>query len=462
MGPKDANPLANVPQYCFLAREGRMATTTKPYAPSLATSSERDDSKSRVERTATNSKQLHPIWSETSGMPRPQEIALAFPRGGHLEVLIEGVLHYVREKQLNWCYTTAMESRVISILDLTEWPGDGILTAINTQEEADCARKLALPIVNVSSALPVSPVPSCVIDNRAIGVLAADHLISKGFRSFAYYGLQGVEYSIRRSAGYREKIKAAGFDVEELLVPPSYSLKAQDFAKENHIVTQWLGERTKPLAIFAVSDYRARQALDACRRAGLRVPEEVAIVGMGNEELVCDHVSPSMTSVARNNHLQGFRSAEMLDRLMQGLTIDDDIHPIAPLEVVERDSTRTFAVADPRLREALEHLHEHLHEPLFSIDDVTRQAGVSRRWLEYAFREALGETPYQYLRRQRLARARRLLVEEPRTKIYAIAQNSGFSSAKQLAMTFQQDLGMSPREYRRTAQSTPQQQLPRE
>lgn len=386
-------------------------------------------------------------------MDQPLEIALAFPRGGHLEVLIEGVLDYVREKELNWCYITALESRTMSVLDLVDWPGDGILAAINTKEEAACARALSIPIVNVSSALPNPPVPSCVIDNYAIGVLAADHLIGKGFRSYAYSGLRDVEYSNKRQEGFSKKLEELDFKCHDFLSYPTYHLKGSDWLRQNHELADWLKSLPKPLGLFAVSDYRARQALDACRLAGLKVPEEVAIVGMGNEELVCEHVHPPITSIVRNNHLQGHRSAEILHELIQGVAIDVDLHPIAPLDIIERDSTSTFAVADERLRQALEYLHNNLHDSLFSIDDVTREAGVSRRWLEYAFRDALGETPYQYLRRQRLACARRLLVEEPKRKIYAIAQSSGFSSAKQLAMTFQQDLGMSPREYRRAAQT---------
>ena len=386
-------------------------------------------------------------------MTAPQEIALAFPRGGHLEVLVEGVLNYVKEKQLNWSYITAMESRTMSVIDLVDWPGDGILAAINTQEEVACVKNLKVPIVNVSSALPEPPVPSCVIDNRAIGVLAADHLISKGFKSYAYYGLKNVEYSNQRFGGFLGKLEEAGLSSERLEQYPSYHMEGSDWSTENRILTEWLQGLSKPLGLFAVSDYRARQALDACRLMGLRVPEEVAIVGMGNEELVCEHVFPNLTSIIRNNHLQGYRSAEMLDQLMRGENIQVDLHPIPPLEIVERDSTRTFAVSDPRLRDALEYLHDHLYEPLFSIDDISRETGVSRRWLEYAFRGALNETPYQYLRRQRLARARRLLIEEPQKKIYSIAQSCGFSSAKQLAMTFQQDLGMSPREYRRSSQT---------
>jgi len=386
-------------------------------------------------------------------MARPQEIALALPRGGHLEVLIEGVLDYVRENELNWCYITALESRTMSVLDLVDWPGDGILAAINTKEEAACAKSLPIPIVNVSSALPNPPVPSCVIDNEAIGVLAANHLIGKGFRSYAYLGLKNVEYSKQRERGFVTKLASAGFTCQEFLSYPTYHLKGSNWLRQNHELAEWLEGLGKPLGLFTVSDYRARQALDACRLVGLKVPEEVAIIGMGNEELVCEHVSPTITSIVRNNHLQGYRSAELLHELIRKVEIDVDLHPIAPLDVVERDSTSTFAVSDERLRQALEHLHENLHEPLFSIDDVTRESGVSRRWLEYAFRDALGETPYQYLRRQRLARARRLLIEEPKRKIYAIAKSSGFSSAKQLAMTFQQDVGMSPREYRRAAQS---------
>jgi LacI family transcriptional regulator, galactose operon repressor len=398
-------------------------------------------------------KKLNQYSKLVPNMIRAQEIALAFPRGGHLEVLIEGVLSYVSEKQLNWCYITAMESRMMSVLDLIDWPGDGILAAINTQEEANCAMKFAIPIVNVSSALPNPPVPSCVIDNRAIGVLAADHLIDKGFRTFAYYGLKDVEYSRQRNEGFESRLKTSSFNSEEFLSCPTYHHEGSDWLRQNHVLAEWLQSMAKPIGLFAVSDYRARQAMDACHLVGLKVPEEVAIVGMGNENLVCEHVCPAITSIARNNHLQGYRSAEMLHRLILGEEIQDPLHPIPPLEVVERDSTNTYAVSDSRLREALEYLHEHLHEPRFSIDDVTREAQVSRRWLEYAFRDALGETPYQYLRRQRLARARRLLVEEPKTKIYTIAQRSGFSSAKQLAMTFQQDFGMSPREYRLSAQS---------
>src|SRR5687768_9744987 len=121
-------------------------------------------------------------------MKRVAEIALAFPRGAHQEVFIQGVLKYAQENQCNWSYITAPESLALSVLDLVGWPGDGILAALNTAEEAACAAALSAPVVNISSALPSSPVPRSIVDNRAIGELAADHLSCKGFKDYAFYG----------------------------------------------------------------------------------------------------------------------------------------------------------------------------------------------------------------------------------------------------------------------------------
>ena len=260
----------------------------------------------------------------------------------------------------------------MSLLDLVDWPGDGILAAINTKEEAACAASHSIPIVNVSSALPDPPVPSCVIDNQAIGDLAADHLIGKGFRSYGYLGLKEVEYSRQRQQGFAAKLEAAGFTCCDFLSYPTYHLKGSDWLRQNHDLAEWLEGLNKPLGLFAVSDYRARQALDACRLVGLKVPEEIAIVGMGNEELVCEHVYPTITSIVRNNHLQGYRSAELLHSLMDGIELDVDLHPIAPLYIIDRESSSTFAVTDERLRQALQFLHDYLHSSTFSIDDVTR------------------------------------------------------------------------------------------
>ncbi len=383
---------------------------------------------------------------------RVKEIALAFPRGAHQELFIEGVLRYAADQDCNWSYITAPESLSLSVLDLVGWPGDGILAALNTSQEAACAAALSLPVVNISSALPRSPVPRSIVDNQAIGHLAADHLVGKGFQDYAYYGLSDVQYSRDRQAGFEERLHHAGYRCEEFLSKPTFGLGGNLWLLQHRALAQWLASLPTPCGLFAVSDYRARQALDACRQIGLQVPEQIAVIGVDNEQIICEHAYPKLTSVARNDQLEGYRAAAMLDRLLNGKRVSLEERPIPPLQVVERESTATFAVSDPRLRDALSFLHQHLEKPI-TIDQITEHAGVSRRWLEYAFRDVLGETPYQYLRRQRLALARRLLSEEPSSKVYSVAQQAGFSSAKQLAIAFQQDFGMSPREYRKSTLS---------
>jgi LacI family transcriptional regulator len=306
--------------------------------------------------------------------------------------------------------------------------------------------------VNISSALPRSPVPRSIVDNRAIGALAADHLVGKGFQDYAFYGLSDVQYSKDRHEGFEERLALGGYRSVQFLARPTFGLSSNLWLHQHRALAEWLTGLPTPCGLFAVSDYRARQALDACRQVGLQVPEQIAVIGVDNEQVICEHAYPQLTSVARNDQLEGYRAAAILDRLLSGKRVSLEERPIPPLQVVERESTATFAVSDSRLRDALAFLHQHIEKPI-TIDQIKEHAGVSRRWLEYAFRDILGETPYQYLRRQRLALARRLLAEEPSAKVYSIAQQAGFSSAKQLAIAFQQDFGMSPREYRKSTQS---------
>ncbi|MBN1851433.1 MAG: DNA-binding transcriptional regulator [Pirellulales bacterium] len=382
-------------------------------------------------------------------MSQVTEIALAFPRGAHQEVFIGGVLRYAQKHACSWSYITAPESLSISVSDLVGWPGDGILAALNTPAEAKCAESLPMPIVNVSSALTHSPVPSSIVDNHAIGALAAEHLISRAFSVYAFYGLSDVEYSKNRLEGYKAKLASAGYQSIDFMVSPTFGLHSNLWLQQHKVLAEWLSSLPTPCGLFAVTDYRARQVLDACRRVELRVPEQIAVMGVDNEQVICEHAYPTLTSVARNDQMEGYRAAELLHRLLRGEKVLERQQVIPPLEVVERQSTETFAVSDERLRTALAFLHQHIEDPI-TIDEISKYADVSRRWLEYAFRDAMGKTPYQYLRCQRLARAKRLLAEEPNAKIYSIARRTGFSSGKQLTLTFQQQFGMSPREYRRS------------
>ncbi|MEQ8848904.1 substrate-binding domain-containing protein [Botrimarina sp.] len=380
-------------------------------------------------------------------MDRVEEIAFAFPRGTHQEVFIEGVLRFAREAGRDWSYLTAPETLSLSVLDLIGWPGDGVLAALNKPAEVEVAARLKPPVVNISSALATPSVPTSVVDNEAIGRLAAQHLLAKGFRTCAFYGLESVRYSADRQRGFEQALAAADAPCASFHAAPTFGLEGSGWMKQHEALAEWLAELPDCCGLMAVSDYRARQALDACRRIGRRVPDGLAVVGVDNEQVICEHSNPPLSSVSRNDELEGYRAAALLDALMRGQATDRQPPPVAPIEVVERASTATYAVLDSRLRAAMQYLHENLGDPI-TVDELTEHAGVSRRWLEYAFREAVGETPYQYLRRQRLMSAKRWLAEDRSLKVYEVARRCGFTSAKQLAAAFQQEFGLSPREWR--------------
>lgn len=379
---------------------------------------------------------------------RAKEIALAFPRGAHQEVFITGVLRYSAEHGCNWSYITSPESLAMSVVDLRGWRGDGIIAALNTPSEAACVKQLDVPVVNISGTLAKTPVPRVSLDNGKVGQFAAEHLLERGFKAFAYYGLRDVAYSTVRQNGFNSRLEVAGARSVALLMPPTYRAKGLQWRDQQRKLVKWLAGLPTPIGLFAVTDYRARQVLDACRQLGLRVPQQVAVIGVDNEEVICVHVDPQLTSVARDNDQEGYHAASILDQLIRGRKLEPTEEMIPPLGVVARQSTDTVAFQDARLCQAIDYLNSHIADPI-SVQELASHVGVSRRWMEYAFRDALRESPYQYIRNKRLKLAQHLLESEPATKIYQVAERTGFTSAKQLSMSFCQEFGQSPRDYQR-------------
>src|SRR5262249_52604868 len=228
---------------------------------------------------------------------RAKEIALAFPRGAHQEVFITGVLRYSLEHGCNWSYVTSPESLAMSVLDLRGWRGDGIIAALNTPSEAACVKQLDAPVVNISGTLPKTPVPRVSLDNGMVGRLAAGHLLERGFETFAYFGLRDVAYSAVRQNAFDARLKEAGTKSVSLLMPPTYRAKGLQWRDQQRKLVKWVASLPSPVGLFAVTDYRARQGLDACRQIGLRVPQQVAGVRGGEEGRVCVAGQPRIASV---------------------------------------------------------------------------------------------------------------------------------------------------------------------
>ncbi|NLE37547.1 MAG: substrate-binding domain-containing protein [Pirellulaceae bacterium] len=384
---------------------------------------------------------------------RGKQIALAFPTAiPYMALLMRGVADYARQRG-DWTLIVEPgvdgpfpEKLAMSLRSLHDWPGDGVIGIVTSPEEVQEAKKLGIPMVTFAGTLRDCEIPRVMVDHRAIGRLAAEHLLERGLRRFMYFGVKEVWYSDLRRDGFAERIAAAGgeLQVRETVrrIDPYTSWQAG--LQE---MDMWLREIVPPAGIFAVHDYRARVLVDECRRVGLAVPDDVAIIGVDNNDVICEFCRPPLSSVSRSGYRVGYEAAALLDRLMAGKTPPDADLLIPPEGVVARKSTDLIAIDNPHVAAAMRYIQEHLHEP-FGVERLVKILPVSRRRLENLFQKNLGRTPLDYLSVMRINRAKELLASPEKLAIGQIAKRCGFSNPQSFRMVFTRLVGKAPMAYR--------------
>ena len=382
----------------------------------------------------------------TATAHRTRRIALAFPTGvPHLERTLHGIHEYATEHG-HWSLVISPEAHFLPVSSLKGWDRDGVIAMINTPDDARIARSLGVPVVNISGALQDAGLPRVRVDYRAAGELAAEHLLDGGFRRFAYYGLQGFWYARQFGEGFANRVSEYGAECFVHESPPS--IGADKPWQQGHAeLESWLSTLQTPVGLAASHDNRARMVIDACHRLGLRVPDDVAVIGMNNDTLACEYCDPPLSSVERNGQKVGYQVAKLLDRLIQGESPPTEDILIEPVGVVRRASTNVLAVDDPQLAKAVRFVQENISEP-FGVQSVLQHTNVSRRWLEYAFQKWLRRTPHAFICEMRVAHAKKLLSSSDELSYSDIARACGFSSNKRLNVVFRRVTGVAPREYR--------------
>jgi LacI family transcriptional regulator len=322
---------------------------------------------------------------------------------------------------------------------------DGILARVVTQQMGRILLESKLPSVNVGRVRQMA-LPSVYLDDEEVGRIAARYLLQADVPAFAYCGVPWVWYSQLREIGFVETVRAADRRVDVFKGVPQYH-QGFDRKDQERRLDAWLQQLPKPVGIMASDDSRARDVLEACHRAGLRVPDDVAIVGAGNDPLICDMTDPPLSSVAIAAERVGYEAARLLAQLMDGQPPSSPPTVIPPVGMIVRFSTKSLTSGDAEVAQAIEFIRDQVHAGI-SVDDVLRVVPLSRRTLEMRFRGALGRSPAEEIRRVRIERAKRLLVETD-AGMAGVAQASGFSSANQLCETFRREAGVSPTRYRR-------------
>ena len=325
-----------------------------------------------------------------------------------------------------------------------EWPGLlkthrclGAIVEANSPERMEAARGLSLPVVNVSSRFDLTGVVNATTDDHAIGVMAAEYLLQRGFRRFGYVGMP-TRFSRVRLDGFLGRLAQAGLGCT--CVPDAI---ADDL---EHGLPAWVARLEKPVAFFACNDRRGLRMVQFCSRAGIRIPEELAIVGCDDDPIECEISEVPLSSVDPGFENVGYQAARTLHRLLAGHRPPGGNVLVPPQRVVVRRSSNFLAVDDPGVAKALRYISEHATEPI-TIDDVAAGVSLSRRNLERRYRAALNRAPGDDLRQARLSLAKQTLMETS-LPMPMIAERSGFSDAKVFGMTFRRQTGLTPSQFR--------------
>lgn len=345
----------------------------------------------------------------------------------------------------NWSVRFTEQARLAPLPEwLQAWRGDGIIARVDTDAMAKALRGTRKPVVDVSAERVRSEFRRVTIDNAAVAQLAAAHLREKGLRHFAYCGDARFLWSRERQRAFAVQLRAWKTRPEDFeFAADSSGASDAEMAR----LEAWLLNLPKPVGIFVCYDGRAQQVLEACQRAGLQVPGTVAVIGVDNDEVVCDLCAPPLSSVLPNARRAGFEAARALHALMERGRGRRDSLAIEPVRVVARQSTDVVDTEDAAVAAAVRYIRAHAVEGI-NVGDVLRIAGLSRTHLDRRFKQVLGQTPHELIQASRIEQVRQLLVETD-LPIARIADVSGFQSASYLSAVFRRTQQETPFEFRR-------------
>ncbi|MCC7086614.1 MAG: DNA-binding transcriptional regulator [Pirellulales bacterium] len=374
------------------------------------------------------------------------ETSMAYGRG-----LLKGVSQYVTE---NGYWSTYIDQRSLNDPPptwLQNWNGNGVIMRAQTRRIIQVVASLKVPAIDTLHHYAELGVPLVIPDHQAIAATAAEHLLDRSFRHFAFVGVERAHWSKSRRDAFVAVLRRAGFPCQ-VYSPLSRRRFLESWEGGQQDLTEWLCDLPKPVGIVAAHDLRALCVLDACRRGGIVVPEQAAIIGVDNDEPLCMHGNPPLSSVVIDHNLIGYQAAALLDRMMQGKKCSTRPIQIRPRGVVTRRSSDVVAIEDALTAKAVRYIRQCACDGI-NVDDVAQHCGVSRRTLERSFGLFLGFSPHDQIVRTKVTRAKELLADTD-YPLDTVAAKSGLSQAAYLNVLFKREVGMTPGEYRKSLANT--------
>jgi LacI family transcriptional regulator len=328
---------------------------------------------------------------------------------------------------------------------------DGVIGRIK-YEAYDEIKRLNIPAVNTWATNSIEDITSVLDDYHAAGAIAADHLIKKGFRNFVHIDFRACTSNSIFHQGFLSVIKSHKCFVKHYQISHKIDTNAALWNKFNKDFKKWTTEWKLPLGIVTSMSSIGPKVTTRCIENGLRIPEDVAVVSLGNDLSYCEGRSPTISSVDINYEKVGYEAARILDMKMRGEKIEQQTFLIKPRGFVARESTDSYAVKDKDIQIALRYICEN-YQSSISVRDVVESVDISRSTLERRFISLVGHSIFDEINRLRISSVKRLLIETGQD-IKSICESSGFSSPHHLRRAFFKDTGLNPAEFKKRHQSS--------
>lgn len=330
---------------------------------------------------------------------------------------------------------------------IQRWKGQGIISRSPDNTACIKAAQRSIPVVSLRHLYERPQFPTLFPDQHVIGRRIAEHLLQRGFSNFGYCGVDDNKRweQLRREA-FTKAVGEHGYYVA--CYKPAYVRSLSlNWEREQELIGQWLLDLPKPLGIMASHDSQGVQLLDACRRVGVNVPDDVAVVSVDNDPVLCELASPPLSSLDQNVRNLGYQAAAMLDEMMAGHTVPPENYFYPPGEIVTRQSSDVVAVSDRKLSIAMRYIRENALKPI-DVDSIAKASGQSRRSLEKGFADVFKTSPMNRVHEIRLRALKRLLRETDHS-LDEVSRIAGFEYAEYMSRFFKKRTGLTPGQFRK-------------
>lgn len=372
-------------------------------------------------------------------------LILMHPWAGYFSGVLSGIADYLLQRP-DW-FCTRLLPVPEDIRRLPRIKCDGVIARVEPQL-VKMFQRMNVPVVEIANWMTEHPFPRVVVDDAAVGRMAADHLVGLGLKHFGVAGPMRAAFAAIRLAHFENRLAEEGLTASVLSgrrpndptgSPPPHGIDAR--------LMNWLVRLPKPAGIFAMTDHVAMVILEACNHLRIRVPEDLCVMGVDDDEMIGRFARPPLTSIAQPTQKIGFEAARLLDRLMDGAAPPQHNILLQPTGLITRQSTNLLMTADKDVKAAISYIYDHVHEGL-TVNDLLKVVPLNRRYLERKFRQLLRRTPLQEIQRVRIEMAKKLLATTS-LALPAVARRSGYANARRLSEAFRAATGMTPTAFRK-------------